>query len=205
MVILGDFNYHANSYAIDNTNYTNDHFFPPSTQASIDSIRQPSSQHIWHEFLLTHFRECTHSRDTDSFVPTFRRGKSCSTIDYIYTSPQLFQQIVKSNIEFINPAWTDHAALSVTFQLSTSHQGKGLWRCHPQLTQNSYFVDALDAALGLLFQDQLFLDLSYQDEWDKIKEITKFTAQKISCRKNSWQQRTLRRLQKKKKPFSSNI
>lgn len=201
MVILGDFNYHANSYAIDNTNYTNDHFFPPSTQASIDSIRQPSPQHLWHEFLLTHFRECTHSRDTDSFVPTFRRGTSCSTIDYIYTSPQLFQQIVKSNIEFINPTWTDHAALSVTFQFSTSRQGKGLWRCHPQLTQNPYFVDALDAALGLLFQDQLFLNLSYQDKWDKIKEITKSTAQKISRRKNSWQQRTLRRLQKKRNLF----
>jgi exonuclease III len=201
LMVVGDFNYHANSYAIDNTDYTNDAFSPPTTQSNLDAIRAKHSQQLWHEFILAHLHECTHSRDDTSYVPTFRRGSSATTIDYIFASPILFQHLVNSDIQFMAPEWTDHACLSATFRFKSSHQGKGLWRAHPGLAEDPYFQSALNTALDSFFQDYFNTELTPQAQWDEIKLLTKSIAQQTSRRKRAFQNRLLKRLQKKRNKF----
>ncbi|KAI9274037.1 hypothetical protein EDC94DRAFT_510420 [Helicostylum pulchrum] len=145
--------------------------------------------------------ECTHSRDSESLVPTFRRGASSSTIDYIFASPILAQQLIESTIEFINSGWTDHAALSVTFKCISSRQGTGMWRANPQLLRNPYFISSLKQKIESFFLEDSTSLLSNQKTWDAIKLIIETTAQSISRHKRSWQQRSLKRLQKNETPF----
>ncbi|GAA5795124.1 hypothetical protein HPULCUR_000476 [Helicostylum pulchrum] len=139
----------------------------------LDSISNHSSQRLWHEFLNRNLMERTHSRDSESFVPTFRRGASSSTIDYIFASPILAQQLIESKIEFINSEWTDHAALSVTFKFISSRQGTGMWRANPQLLRNPYFISSLKQKIESFFLEDSTSLLSNQETWDAIKLITK--------------------------------
>jgi endonuclease/exonuclease/phosphatase family metal-dependent hydrolase len=129
MLVMGDFNYNAIKYAkgtIDSTAYSLDSTsfsFTPGPATTADTT---TAQQLWHEFLQQNFRECTHARNTDQLLPTFRRGSSASTIDYIYASPILYQSLRSSDIEFLSSKWTDRALLSATFQFKSSRQGPGL-------------------------------------------------------------------------------
>lgn len=74
-MILGDFNHNIDSYAIDNSNYSTGDFSPPSTQVNLAAIcKKKTPHHLWHEFLNNYLHECTHSRDVDLFLPTFRKN-----------------------------------------------------------------------------------------------------------------------------------
>jgi endonuclease/exonuclease/phosphatase family metal-dependent hydrolase len=110
MIILGDFNYQAASY------------ISTTTPSPLPILTQPS-QKQWHEYINTHFPECTHSREAGHLLPTFKRGQVQSTIDYIYASPVLYQQLHSSSIDFIASDWTDHALLSAQFQFDPISKG----------------------------------------------------------------------------------
>jgi hypothetical protein len=127
---------------------------------------------LWYEFLQQNFRECTHARNTDQLLPTFRRGSSASTIDYIYASPILYKSLRSSDIEFLSSKWTDHALLSATFQFKSSRQGPGLWRAHPQLASNPYFKTALFEALDAFHLEQTTnAPISLQLQLDQLKNL----------------------------------
>jgi hypothetical protein len=62
MIILGDFNYQAASYTSTTT----------------------PSQKQWHEYINTHFHECTHWREAGHLLPTLDVGK-CNPPSITYT------------------------------------------------------------------------------------------------------------------------
>ncbi|KAK4521393.1 uncharacterized protein ATC70_012008 [Mucor velutinosus] len=195
LIILGDFNYHATSYAIDNTNYTTDSFSPPIQSDQPHHHSAMLAQHRWHDLLSNHLIECTRSKHDGPLLPTFRRGTSRSTIDYVYCSPTLFQQLHSSSIDFMCSQWTDHAILNTTFQFSSSQQGTGLWRANPQLAKNEYFVTEIHQALDQFFQEP---GTSPQAQWDALKAVVKTIARRIGRRHSSWRNRQLKRFQRKR-------
>jgi hypothetical protein len=142
--------------------------------------------------------ECTHARDIHQLLPTFRRGSSASTIDYLYASPILHQSLQTSDTEFISSQWTDHAILTATFQFKSSRQGPGLWRAHPHLATNPFFKTALFEALDAFHLEQSTnLPISAQIKWDQLKALIKPIAQRIGRQKKAWQLRHIARLQRK--------
>lgn len=118
LMILGDSNYHSTSYEIDNTNYATDSFSAPVQTEQFTRPPALQPQLSWHQQLLSNnlLIECTqHTQHEGPLLPTFRRRASQSTIDYVYCSPALFQQLHSSSIDFLCTQWTDHAILNTTF------------------------------------------------------------------------------------------
>lgn len=192
MLIVGDFNYHAimydslSSYDVDNSDISS-------------SSRLRSPQFKWYSLLKSRFHN-VHSDDYEQNMPTFRRGSSMSTIDYVYASPPLVSHLRRASTTFIASEWTDHALLLAHFQYHCSDQGSGLWRANPALSLNSYFTADLTKALDSYHKatSTLFSLPTVQDQWDEIKTIVQTVALKVSRRNADWQRRVLRRLQRKR-------
>ncbi|KAL9558681.1 hypothetical protein PS6_001149 [Mucor atramentarius] len=179
MLILGDFNCLATAYIQDDENYSTN--LPRSTDSGA-SVHQ-----TLHHLLNSYFFECTpHSREKGPMLPTFRRGSSQSTIDYLYASPFLYQHLHSPDIVFLSSDWTDHALLRSRFVFSSDRQGPGVWRANPSLVTNPYFTDTLYTELDKLFNDlSLTNDIdmaaslptsSPQDNWDSLKSLVKRIA-----------------------------
>ncbi|KAG0974193.1 hypothetical protein G6F29_012368 [Rhizopus arrhizus] len=195
LLITGDFNYSPSFYH----NHTN---LPTQTPLH-------AAQKDWHEFLLTNFTELTHP-SLDAPLPTFQRGSSSSTLDYIFGSSSIHDCIQTSNIEFINTTWSDHALLSVRLRFGSGQHGKGLWRANPHLARNSYFVKSLYQSLDWFCSSRLFppVDLTNNDHctpiestqslWEDIKSEVKRVARSFGRRQASWRQAHLTRLQNKR-------
>ncbi|KAG2194343.1 hypothetical protein INT47_011510 [Mucor saturninus] len=148
----------------------------------------------WNQELQANFRNCL---DSATISPTFRRGQQMSTIDYIYSTTDLFSDKIKSNVEFISPTWTDHALLTFSFKCSFTHLGKGLWRANPALASNPKFLDSMHHEIDktcLMFHP----NLSPQLRWDRIKETVKKVARKTGRHHADWRKKQLDVLQKKR-------
>lgn len=180
ILVLGDFNYHALFPFTDHTDYDQENI----SLLNHNNLETPrlnqnrsNSQRNWHNLLNNNFFECTHSRNESHILPTFRRGNTQSTIDYIYSSPFLLQHFHSSSVDFINNDWTDHALLSSHFVFSSDHQGPGLWRANPQLAGNKYFQEAIHNALDQFFDLQPIPTISTpQEKWEEIKNIVRKIA-----------------------------
>lgn len=226
--IVGDFNYNFRHFpatlmeaeALLDTEFLNtDYNFSMISHSTQDpeetpteppnELNDPSNMHslsrsqwIWHALLLRYYQETSHKLITNPQVPTFRRGSNKTTIDYIFSAPQLVEFISTEEIEFISDTWTDHAMLNITLQFRCAEHGKGLWRANPALAKNPFFVGKLYNALNG-FHDKLdstpleFLDTT-QVLWDQIKALTKKVANYCSRQKSAWRDRQLKRLQRKR-------
>lgn len=226
--IVGDFNYNFRhfpaTFMVDepllNTNSLNTDYNIPLNSASTQDPEEfpievqhestdPTSVHslgrsqwLWHALLLHYYNESSHKLLTNPQMPTFRRGSTKTTIDYIFAAPQLVEFISNEEIEFISNAWTDHALLSITLQFRCAEHGKGLWRANPALAKNPFFVSKLTSALNE-FHDHLdqtpleFVDTN-QLLWDQIKALTRRVAIYCSRQKSAWRVRQLKRLQRKR-------
>ncbi|KAG0803717.1 hypothetical protein G6F16_013199 [Rhizopus arrhizus] len=155
-------------------------------------------QTAWHSLLLTSFTECSLTRSDCPAAPTFRRGTTCSTIDYIFASKSLLANIHASAVDFLQPTWTDHALLTTSFKFVQNHQGPGLWRANPHLAKNTFFVNDLSTALEKLHDSMADSALSIQDQWDLLKTTVRSVAHTTARRKAEWRQRQLKRLQRKR-------
>lgn len=209
ILILGDFNYHAASTSekILGTLDTTDEDIRHNTLHTNHSSKPSTNyyQQKWHHLLTTNFHECTHSREEGPLLPTFRRGTTQSTIDYIFSSPYLFQHLHSSSIDFIYNQWTDHALSSTKFIYTLDHQGPGLWRANPQLANNLYFISTLFRSLDDYFiLNELPTDLDNstaydsQYHWYQIKTIVRNVALHVGRRRQNWYQRQILRLQRKR-------
>ncbi|KAI8645760.1 hypothetical protein BD408DRAFT_338127, partial [Parasitella parasitica] len=177
--------------------------------ATVATTSDFNYHHCWHQLLMNHFFECTHSREEGPLLPTFRRGNCQSTIDYFFASPVLQQHLHSSDIQFMASEWTDHAMFRTRFVFHSDQQGPGLWRANPHLNTNQYFVDTLFTELDSFFTNlslesivntNAFIPISTpQENWDDLKTLVKHVAQKIGRHKCSWRARLIKRLQNKRK------
>ncbi|KAG2198727.1 hypothetical protein INT47_005412 [Mucor saturninus] len=158
-------------------------------------------QFRWNQELQSKFRNCL---DSSTISPTFRRGQQMSTIDYMYSSSDLYSNKIKSNVEFISPTWTDHALLTFSFKFSSTHSGKGLWRANPTLVSNPRFLDSMNQEIDKtcsMFRP----DLSPQLRWDRIKETVKKVARKTGRHHANWRKKQLDVLQLKRTSILNNL
>lgn len=155
---MGDFNFNASKYTttnIDSADYPLDTpSFSLTTGSSIGINGTTAAQQLWHELLEQHFQECTNDMENDTILPTFRRGTTVSTIDYIYASAILHQSLKSSDIEFVSSKWTDHTIVLATIQFKSNKQGPRLWRAHPNLASNPFFQTTLFEALDASHLEQ---------------------------------------------------
>ena len=193
MLIVGDFNYHAIMYESRTSSHEND-------TTNYNDPRLTSAQYQWHHLVTSSFHNVMQIGPEDNDLPTFRRGHSATTIDYIYASSSFLPHLCVSAVKFVSPEWTDHALLSVHFQFHCFDQGPGLWRANPMLASNSYFTAALTKALDHFHKDDyaLFPCCSVQDRWDRLKSVVQDVARSVGRRKADWRKRTLARLQRKR-------
>ncbi|KAG1035079.1 hypothetical protein G6F43_013298 [Rhizopus delemar] len=102
------------------------------------------------------------SPSLDAPLPTFQRGSSSSTLDYMFGSSSIRDCIQTSNIEFINASWSDHALLSVRLRFGSGQHGKGLWRANPHLARTVGHKTAAKVPFFLVFVAHILL------QWHKL-------------------------------------
>ncbi|CEP16173.1 hypothetical protein [Parasitella parasitica] len=201
MLFMGDFNYHATTYIVDNSDNL--------THCTTNLNTGEDIHRRFHQTINTHFLECTRSQEEGSLLPTFRSGTSQSTIDYLYASPFLFQHLHSSDISFMERSGTDHALLRARFVFSSDRQGPGLWRANPRLATNPYFTDSLFPTLDVEFFVKLELTESIdlaaavepttpQANWDELKALVQNIATQVGRNKSNAMERQCKRLQRKR-------
>ncbi|KAG1046676.1 hypothetical protein G6F43_010850 [Rhizopus delemar] len=163
-ILLGDLNY---TYA--------------THISSSAPCQAPSS---WLSYIDSCFIDCV--TDTDcSPMATFSRGSSCSCIDYIFGTTDMFECRVASDVTYIQPSWSDHFLLTSHFTFrSPTHAailGKGVWRAHPRLAFSETF-QALVAHTIFTTVSAFDPHMSPQDKWDKVKTSIAHSAKSFSRR-----------------------
>ncbi|EIE78417.1 hypothetical protein RO3G_03121 [Rhizopus delemar RA 99-880] len=115
-------------------------------------------------------------------------------------SKYLSVHYVDAEVEFLNPQWTDHALLGLTFQtdLSTT-TGPGLWRANPIYVANKDFMRQFDRMLKNLYEHEIhFSSLSPQELWDIIKARIKKFVKGYGRQRVDWRKQQLIALQRKR-------
>ncbi|OAD80080.1 CCHC-type zinc finger transcription factor [Phycomyces blakesleeanus NRRL 1555(-)] len=151
MILLGDLNHSLTT--------TTAHSTPPRP---------------WLQFLTDRLVDCVTPTGKVP-QPTFHRGTSSSTIDYIFASSDLASCATSHSVEYIHSQWSDHCLVTVVLSLPSSRtSGKGLWRANPRLAQLTSFQDELSVFLHT-FVPTLPASNSPQTNWDLVKsEVTRF-------------------------------
>ncbi|KAI8968756.1 Endonuclease/exonuclease/phosphatase, partial [Pilobolus umbonatus] len=168
-MIVGDFNYNSS----------------PSTRPNLNS-----PQYNWKSLMDTHYVDCLAEHLSS---PTFRRGTTCSSIDYFFASQGIATNKYNSSINFINPTWTDHALILVAFRFQSRNTGKGIWRVNPNFARDPRFLDRLHNQITKVCRTAPCSTPPHV-LWEQIKKITTDTAQKIGRRKAAWRKLQLERL-----------
>lgn len=151
----------------------------------------------WVEYLKTFFFNCMSHNDLDQ-LPTFQRNVHItSTIDYIFAGTYLEHLITDASVQFLNPQWSDHSLLQVTFNLGKSKTGPGLWRGNPAYANNTAFQQLLATNIRNASDKSTFAT-SYCDQWEVLKKVTKKTIKSFGVKYVSWRQASLRHLERKR-------
>lgn len=178
LIVSGDFNY----------DYHRD-------IASGKALRQTNLN--WVSFLQESFYNCMLHNGLDT-LPTFKRSLNItSSIDYIYVGSMLQHSVTESEIEYIQPRWSDHAILSVQLKMGNSKIGPGLWRANPAYVNNPKFRDTLSRRLHNLMKT-LPDSLSTQEQWESVKEVTKAVIKQFGIKYVSWRKLSLKQLERKR-------
>ncbi|CDH61037.1 hypothetical protein RO3G_01611 [Lichtheimia corymbifera JMRC:FSU:9682] len=178
-ILLGDFNMNLHS----------------------NSVIQKPSVKPWYEWIMTHFNNCF-----PQGLPTFTRGDSRTTIDYVYGHHSLAPRLSNAIIHFVPSEWTDHSLMTVDLLPARQDCGRGSWRFNKTLLTDEGFVALLDETISQFFMslDQAY-ELAPQDTWESAKRVIKITAQRYTQGATSKQKHTLARLQAERQRILSDV
>ena len=152
-----------------------------------------SSLRLWLDWVLLRFNNCFASS-----APTFVRGETRSTIDYVFGHPSLGPRIINCNQTYLPSSWTDHVLLSIDLVPSRMDIGPGSWRFNPLLLDDPSFVSLLEATVNELSSSSLFLCLPTCSQWESMKTALKYCAQSYSRSSKAKLQAQIGELQKKR-------
>jgi hypothetical protein len=105
--------------------------------------------------------------------------------------------------DFINYSWTDHALLSIRFQLQSNiNHGRGAWKANPFLARIPSFYTGLQDHIQQVIDSRSLLDLddtrTTQLVWDELKEETKTFTKSFQQERNSCRHKAIKKLQSKR-------
>jgi hypothetical protein len=110
--------------------------------------------------------------------------------------------------ELISYNWSDHALLSIRFQLQSVSRGRGAWKANPFLAHLTSFREGLQSHIQHVISSRHLLDLddthSAQLAWDQIKEETKTFTKSFQLDRNSCRQKAIKKLQSKRSRILRN-
>lgn len=177
MIISGDFNYDYHRDII-----TNKGLYKTSRR--------------WINYLDDTFYNCLQYNDLDT-IPTFQRTLgSMSLIDYIYGGTYFQHTIRDAAIQYLQPQWSDHALLSIQFNMGKSPLGPGLWRGNPQYVNNPVFQDKLAQRINQLLLHST--ESSPQQQWEDVKSATQQLIKSFGIQHVSWRRTSLKYLERKR-------
>jgi hypothetical protein len=159
----------------------------------------PSALNPCVDFLLNSFVGCFQDDKLPTLLSTIG---SRSTIDYIFCS-NAFSSLMKGcEQEFINYSWSDHALLSIRFQLQSISHGRGAWKANPFLARIPSYRSGLESHIQQIIDIRHLLDLDNtriaQLVWDELKEETKIFTKSFQLERNSCRQKAIKKLQSKR-------
>ncbi|CDH54787.1 hypothetical protein RO3G_11686 [Lichtheimia corymbifera JMRC:FSU:9682] len=160
----------------------------------------------WGQSLLDHFHNCMYPELTDMLspphaAPTFHRGDTHTTVDYIFCSHDLRSRISNAQQWYMSRAWTDHEMLTMDLRVHDMDTGPGCWRFNPVLLDDEPQFDLLLQSTVNGYFDQLDEDLCEVDPqmcWDNLKAVLKETAIDYSFRQSLTIKQQLRTLQRRR-------
>ena len=137
------------------------------------------------------------SSSAELFMPTVKATNGTrSCINYLFISNSIRNNYSTAESLFLNSRWSDHAMLTVEYEIAAPRQGKGLWRANPFLVSIPSYVRKINDGIQD-YADKHFTSgkRSPQDHWDQLKKLmAKLT--KNYCRfRNSWRNNRLKQLQ----------
>lgn len=153
----------------------------------------------WVDFLLSYFVDCFQDDKLPTYIST---TGSRSTIDYVFCSTAFSDYVKGCDQEFINYNWTDHALLSIRYQLQSTSHGRGAWKANPFLAGIASFRTGLENHIQTVIDSQPLLhpadNHDIQFIWDNLKEETKIFARSFQLKRNSCRQKDIKKLQSKR-------
>lgn len=187
-ILLGDFNIHI----YDHRHYTYcDH--------------QPWIQHLLTNFMDTFATNANDSGRMYKPMSTFKRGPTRSTVDYIFASPDIKGDLIKTLLAYLPSEWTDHHLLTMSLHVSESTQmGPGTWRFNPQFLDDTEFQSILSDTLHNLVNNIDLQTINRQLLWDKIKLKVKICTILYSSEKNKKYKSSIEHLQEARQNAVSN-
>lgn len=130
--------------------------------------------------------------------PTFQQGTRKSTIDFIFSSPDLFPHFSSPSVDFLPPDWTDHALVSATITLQSEYgTGPGVWRLNVSILDHDGFCPKLFSVLDTLHHDHAALPT--QQRWDRLKDSLKAFFRRYTKDHQKQLRQYHKRLQKKRR------
>lgn len=162
------------------------------------SVAHNSSVAPWYDWIKLHFNDCF-----PDGTPTFTRGDSRTTIDYIFGHTSLASRLTNGATHFLPTAWTDHCLLSVDLLPARQDFGRGCWRFNPTLLMDEGFTALLDKTVSQFFEGNVFQDgsgepLAPQEQWESCKFLLKCTAQQYTRGSKARFKNKLARLQQQR-------
>ncbi|KAJ8654752.1 hypothetical protein O0I10_009643 [Lichtheimia ornata] len=131
----------------------------------------------WYDWIRTHFDNCMPA----GLPPTFQRGDSRSTIDYIFGHHSMMTRVTNANQHFLPTSLTDHCLLTIDLLPVRQDFGRGSWRFNPSMLYDEKFVTLLDHNVASFFETiDSTPDVTPQEQWESLKRLLKYTAQRQS-------------------------
>jgi hypothetical protein len=107
---------------------------------NFDIRRKSGIDQLWLDHLLSSYDNCFSTQQLPTF---FHNNGNSSLIDYVFCSSTHSNNVKSATHSYVNYDWTDHALLSITYQLQPSLIGHGAWKANPFLGKLSAFVKDL--------------------------------------------------------------
>jgi hypothetical protein len=199
-LLLGDFNTHLISSSVTNS----------------------QSVSAWFDWLRRHFNNCH-----PSGLPTFTRGDTRSTIDFIFGHTSLATRLINGSLQYLPSSWTDHSLLTVDLVPARVDVGPGCWRFNPTLLDDGEFLVLLDKTVALFFDSAggsggdahagagvganssacgRGVPLSPQARWESFKLLLKCCAQRYTCgAKARFKNKVMKLQQERTEMLSSSV
>ena len=150
----------------------------------------------WTKRLAAWLKDAALMDTSQDHAPTFQRGNSTTTIDYLFVSPSIYRLSARLANEHVT--FSDHRLVWMDLASPTTVTGPGMWRFNPFLLEDADFCDVTLASIAMLIERKWHDDAS-PDEiiaiWEHLKQLISSIARDMGPRIAGRRRREWQRMQ----------